>query len=52
MKVIALTNVEPSLENISTLHNFVLSSSNVNNVNLEKMGFNVEKHGFLRVDGN
>ena len=52
MKVITLTNVEPSPENISTLHNFVVSSNNVNNVNLEKMGFNVEKHGFLRVDGN
>ena len=49
MKVITLTNVEPSPENISTLHNFAVSS---NNVNLEEMGFNVVKHGFLRVDGN
>ena len=49
MKVITLTNVEPSPGNISTLHNFAVSS---NNVNLEEMGFNVVKHGFLRLDGN
>lgn len=32
MKVITLTNVEPPPENISTMHNFVVSSNNVNNV--------------------
>ena len=34
------------------MHNFVLSFNNDNNVNLEKMGFNVVKHGYLRVDEN